>query len=80
MSVRDAAWQAQRELIREEVRHTANPIRERISAMALSEIIDQLESGDDMTAITHTLQLEVEEEARQKFVDRLQAIRIDTTA
>jgi hypothetical protein len=48
--------------------------------MALSEIIDQLESGDDMTAITHTLQLEVEEEARQKFVDRLQAIRIDTMA
>jgi hypothetical protein len=80
MSVRDAAWQAQRELIREEVRRVANPIRERISAMALSEIIDQLESGDDITAITHTLQLEVEEEARRKFADRLQSIRADTTA
>jgi hypothetical protein len=64
MSVRDAAWQAQRELIKEEVRRIVNPIRERISAMALSEIVDQLESGDDVTAITHTLQLEVEEQAR----------------
>jgi quinol monooxygenase YgiN len=80
MSVRDAAWQAQRELIREEVRRIVNPIRERISAMTLSEIIDQLESGDDVTAITRTLQLEVEEEARRKFADRLQAIRSDTTA
>jgi hypothetical protein len=80
MTVRDAAWQAQRELIREEVRHIANPIRERISAMALSEIIDQLEAGDTVTEITHTLQLEVEEEARRKFADRLQAIRTDTTA
>jgi quinol monooxygenase YgiN len=80
MTVRDAAWQAQHELIREEVRRVANPIRERISAMALSEILDQLESGDDVTVITRTLQLEVEEEARRKFADRLQAIRTDTTA
>jgi quinol monooxygenase YgiN len=80
MSVRDAAWQAQRELINEEVRRIANPIRERISAMALSEIIDQLESGDEVTAITHTLQLEVEEEARRKFADQLQTVRKETTA
>jgi hypothetical protein len=80
MSVRDAAWQAQRELINEEVRRIANLIRERISAMALSEIIDQLESGDEVTAITHTLQLEVEEEARRKFVDQLQTVRKETMA
>jgi hypothetical protein len=79
-SVRDAAWQAQRELIREEVRRIVNPIRERISAMALSEIIDQLEAGDTVASITHTLQLEVEEEARRKFADRLQTIRTNTTA
>jgi quinol monooxygenase YgiN len=48
--------------------------------MALSEIIDQLESGDDVTAITHTLQLEVEEEARRKFADQLQIVRKETTA
>jgi hypothetical protein len=80
MTVRDAAWQAQRELIREEVRHIANPIRERISAMALSEIIDQLEAGDTVSSITLTLQLEVEEEARRKFADKLQQVRIDTIA
>jgi hypothetical protein len=80
MTVRDAAWQAQRELIREEVRRIVNPIRERISAMALSDIIDQLEAGDSVTEITHSLQLELEEEARRKFADRLQNIKADTTA
>jgi hypothetical protein len=80
MTVRDAAWQAQRELIKEEVRRIANPIRERISAMALSEIIDQIEAGDSVTEITRTLQLEVEEEARQKFADRLKQVRTVTLA
>jgi hypothetical protein len=80
MTVRDAAWQAQSELIKEEVRRIANPIRERISAMALSEIIDQMEAGDSVTEITHTLQLEVEEEARRKFADRLQEVRTVTLA
>jgi hypothetical protein len=37
MTARDATWQAQRELIKEEVRCVANLIREHISAMALSE-------------------------------------------
>jgi hypothetical protein len=78
MTVRDAAWQAQRELIREEVRLTVNPIRERVSAMALSEIIDQLEAGDTIDSITLTLQLEVEEEARRKFAGKLQQVRADT--
>jgi hypothetical protein len=79
MSVRDAAWQAQRELIREEIRRIANPIRERISAMGLAEIIDQIEAGDSVSDITHTLTLEVEEEARRRFADKLQQIRTDTT-
>jgi hypothetical protein len=80
MSVRDAAWQAQRELIREEVHRVTNPIRERISTMALSEIIDQIEAGDSLTDITLTLTLEVEEEARRKFAEKLQQVRTDTIA
>jgi hypothetical protein len=63
MLVRDAAWQAQHELIREEVCQVTNPIRERISTMALLEIIDQIEAGDSVADITHTLTLEVVEEA-----------------
>jgi hypothetical protein len=80
MTVRDAAWQAQCKLIKEEVRHIVHPIRERISAMALSEICDQLESGDSVAEITRTLELEVEEEARTKFADRLKQIKADTIA
>jgi hypothetical protein len=80
MTVRDAAWQAQRELIREEVRHVTNPIRERIAAMTLSDIIDQLEAGESVAEITRTLQLEVEETARTKFADKLRQIKVDTTA
>jgi hypothetical protein len=63
MTVRDAAWQAQWELIKEEVRRVTNPIRECISAMALSEIINQLKAGNSVQEITHSLQLEVEEMA-----------------
>jgi hypothetical protein len=74
MSVRDAAWQAQRELIREEVCRVMNPIRERISTLALSEIIDQIEAGDSVANITHTLTLEVTEEACRKFADKLQQV------
>jgi hypothetical protein len=69
MTVRDAAWQAQCDLIREEVRWVVNLIRERILAMALSEIIDQLEAGDSVAEITHTLELEVEEEVRCHSLD-----------
>jgi hypothetical protein len=80
MSVRDTAWQAQRELIQEEVHRIANPIRERISDMALSEIVDQLEAGDSIHEITRVLELEVEEKAWGKFADRLAKIKVDTTA
>jgi hypothetical protein len=79
MTVRDAAWQAQRELIREEVHHITNPIRERVSAMALSEIIDQLEVGEAVADITCTLELEVEEAACVKFADKLKQIKVNTT-
>jgi hypothetical protein len=48
--------------------------------MGLAEIIDQIEAGDSVADITHTLTLEVEEEARRKFADKLQQIRTDTTA
>jgi hypothetical protein len=48
--------------------------------MALSEIIDQIEAGDSLTDITLTLMLEVEEEARRKFAEKLQQVRTDTIA
>jgi hypothetical protein len=80
MTVRDAAWQAQRELIKEEIRRAVLLIRERISTMALAEIIDQIESGDSVQEITRTLELELEEEAHAKFADRISQIKADTVA
>lgn len=73
--VQRIAWHAHEVLLKAEIEAAVAPVRSRVSALTLSEIVDQIESGESAEVISDTLHENVRAEARTKFGVKLTDLR-----